>query len=320
MKIMVTGGAGFIGSNVVDGYIREGHQVIVVDNLTTGRRQNFNSDAVFYEMDIRSPELRTIIEKERPEIINHHAAQTSVPVSVNNPLEDADVNIKGLLNLLEGAVSSGVKKFIFISSGGAIYGDIPGAPADEEHRIEPLSPYGVSKFASECYLGYYRHQYALRSVILRYANIYGPRQIPRGEAGVVAVFMNNLLNKIPSVLNHYPEDPDGMVRDYCYVKDVVRANLIALSDTVEGIYNIGTGRPTKTIELYRIIYEAVKEVMPDLPDYLKEPERAPARPGDLKWSCLSVEKAKFQLGWTAGYSLSEGIRETLKWWKKKIGK
>lgn len=318
MRIMVTGGAGFIGSNVVDGYIKEGHEVIVVDNLSTGKRENVNPDAIFYEMDIRSQELKKIMEKERPSIINHHAAQASVPASVEDPLEDADINIKGILNLLECAVAHDVEKFIFISSGGAIYGDLPQVPADEEYNPKPLSPYGISKYSSEIYLNYYRDHYGLRSVVLRYANIYGPRQIPRGEAGVVAVFMSNLLNGKISILNHYPEDKDGMVRDYCFVGDVVKANLIVTFEDIEGVFNIGTGRPTRTIELYRIIYDAVKEVMPELPEELKEPQRAPARSGDLRWNCVSIERAKRELNWEPEYGLSDGIRETLKWWQNHI--
>ncbi|RLG28585.1 UDP-glucose 4-epimerase, partial [Methanosarcinales archaeon] len=227
MKILVTGGAGFIGSNVVDGYIREGHDVVVVDNLFTGKRENVNPKARFYKADIRSEEIREIIKEERPDVINHHAAQISVPESVRDPLFDADVNIKGILNLLESAVRYGVKKFIFISSGGAIYGEAEEFPTSESYEPRPLSPYAISKYCSEYYLSYYSHQYGLKFTTLRYANIYGPRQIPHGEAGVVAIFMNNILSGKKSVLYHFPEDKEGMIRDYCFVEDVVEANIKA---------------------------------------------------------------------------------------------
>ena len=182
MKVLVTGGAGFIGSNVVDGLITAGHQVLVVDNLYTGKRSNVNPEAQFFELDIRAPQTAELIKRERPEIIDHHAAQISVPDSVSDPLFDADVNIKGLLNLLEAARKSGVEKFVFISSGGAIYGEASEYPTSEGYQPQPLSPYAVSKFSSEHYLEYYRHQYGLNYTTLRYANIYGPHQIPHGEA------------------------------------------------------------------------------------------------------------------------------------------
>jgi len=228
MKVLVTGGAGFIGSNVVDGIIKAGHQVLVVDNLYTGKRSNVNPEARFYELDIRARETAELIKRERPDIIDHHAAQISVPASVSDPVFDADINIKGLLNLLEAARKYEVGKFIFISSGGAIYGEASEYPTSEDYQPQPLSPYAVSKYSSEHYLEYYRHQYGLDYTTLRYANIYGPRQIPHGEAGVVAIFMDNLLKERQSTLNHFREDEKGMVRDYCYVGDVVKANLLAL--------------------------------------------------------------------------------------------
>ena len=314
MKIMVTGGAGFIGSNVVDGYVQAGHKVVVVDDLSTGKKQNVNPEAKFYEMDIRSEDMDGLMENERPDVLNHHAAQISVPVSVSDPLLDADINIKGLLNLLEKAVKYRVRRFIFISSGGAIYGEAAQYPTSEDYPPKPLSPYAISKLVSEYYLGYYKHQYGLDFTILRYANIYGPRQIPQGEAGVVAIFMENLLKGEPSILNHYPDDQEGMTRDYCHVGDVVKANLEALSKGNGDFFNIGTGRGTKTLELYRIIYEAVGEIRPDISEELFTPLREPARPGDVTRSCLRVEKAKNGLGWIPKTGLKEGVRRTLKWW------
>ena len=314
MKIMVTGGAGFIGSNVVDGYLGAGHEVVVVDNLFTGKKENVNPAAKFYEMDIRSEEMGDVIESERPDALNHHAAQISVPVSVSDPLLDADINIKGLLNLLEKAVKYSVNKCIFISSGGAIYGEASEYPTSESYSPKPLSPYAISKLISEYYLAYYNHQYGLDYTVLRYANIYGPRQIPHGEAGVVAIFMENLLKAQPSTLNHFPDDAEGMVRDYCYVEDVVEANAMALSRGSGEFFNVGTGKGTKTLQLYRIIYEAVRELRPDIPEALFTPARELARPGDIPRSCLKVEKAENGLGWVAKTGLEEGIRRTLQWW------
>ncbi len=313
MKILVTGGAGFIGSNVVDGYIREGHKVVVVDNLYTGKKANINPKAKFYPLDIRSREIGSLMEKERPDVLNHHAAQISVPISVADPVLDAEINLKGLLNLLEKAIEYEVKKIIFISSGGAIYGEASQYPTTEEYPPIPLSPYAVSKFASEYYLNYYHHQYDLDYTILRYANIYGLRQVPHGEAGVVSIFMNNLLKGDRSTLNHFPEDQEGMSRDYCFVGDVVKANIEALTKGSGDFFNIGTGRGTKTLELYRTVYEAIREIRPATPEALATLDRQQARPGDIRRSCLVVEKARKELGWIPKTDLKEGIRLTLKW-------
>jgi len=313
MKVLVTGGAGFIGSNVVDGLIEAGHQVLVVDNLYTGKRSNVNPEARFFELDIRALETAELIKRERPDIIDHHAAQISVPASVSDPVFDADINIKGLLNLLEAARKYEVGKFVFISSGGAIYGEASEYPTSEGYQPKPLSPYAVSKFSSEHYLEYYRHQYGLDYTTLRYANIYGPRQIPHGEAGVVSIFMDNLLKERQSTLNHFVEDGKGMVRDYCYVGDVVKANLLALEKGSGDFFNIGTGTGTETLGLYDIIFKAFKEVRPKLPEELAMVKKQIARPGDLTKSCLIIEKARRLLGWVPETDLQEGIRETLKW-------
>lgn len=314
MRILVTGGAGFIGSNVVDGYILAGHDVVVVDNLFTGKKSNLNPKATFYEMDIRAPEIREVFEREKPEVLNHHAAQISVPASVSDPLFDADVNLKGFLNLLENAVKHKTRKVVFISSGGAIYGEAEEYPTSERYSPKPLSPYAISKFCSECYLAYYKHQHGLEYTILRYANIYGPRQIPQGEAGVVSIFMTNLLEGKPSILNHFTDEPKGMIRDYCFVGDVVKANLKALVKGERDFFNIGTGKETKTLDLYQVIYEAVRETKPGLPQALSRLSTQAARPGDIRRSCLVVGKAKNGLGWVPETFLEHGIRQTLDWW------
>ncbi len=316
MKILVTGGAGFIGSNVVEGYLEAGHRVVVIDDLSSGKRENVHPEAEFYQIDIRSEEVVALMEKVRPDVVNHHAAQISVPASVADPLTDADINLKGLLRLLENAVRCNVKKFIFISSGGAIYGEASEYPTSENYPPRPLSPYAVSKFASEYYLGYYKHQHGLEYTVLRYANIYGPRQIPHGEAGVVAIFMENLFRNQPSVLYHFPEDEEGMTRDYCYVGDVVEANLKALEKGAGDFFNIGTGRGTKTLELYQNIYAAFREIRPDTAEHLAQPSQQQARPGDLRRSCLVVEKARRYLDWRPKTDLPSGLRSTFKWWSQ----
>ncbi len=313
MNVLVTGGAGFIGSHVVDGYLEQGHRVVVVDDLSTGDRDNLNEKAVFYHEDIRSAEMDRIFRLERPDLLNHHAAQASVPVSVDDPVHDADVNLCGFLNLLESAVRHGVGKVVFISSGGAVYGDAGEYPTSESCLPQPLSPYAVAKYASECYLRSYRYQHGLDYTVLRYANVYGPRQVPHGEAGVVSIFMDNLVNGKPSVLNHFPEDEAGMVRDYTYVGDVVAANLAALDRGSGEVVNIGTGEGIRTADLYRAIFEDAQRVLPSLPEALARPEPRPARPGDIPRSCLRVEEAERVLGWRPRVSLEEGIRKTLRW-------
>jgi len=313
MKILVTGGAGFIGSNVVDGYIQAGHEVLILDNLYTGKRVNVNPEARFHEMDIRSPDAARVISDEQPDILNHHAAQMSVPASVSDPGFDADVNIRGFLNLLEAAVKSDVKKVIFISSGGAIYGEAEEYPTSESYSPKPLSPYAITKYSSEHYLAYYRHQYGLDYTTLRYANVYGPRQVPHGEAGVMAIFMNNLIEGTRSMLNHFPEDDRGMVRDYCFVGDVVSANLAALNKGSGDFFNIGTGQGTKTGDLYEKILNVMKKTGTSVSEDLYEMKKQLARPGDLKRSCLTIQKAADTLDWKPSVELNAGIRETLKW-------
>ncbi|VAW37979.1 UDP-glucose 4-epimerase [hydrothermal vent metagenome] len=313
MKILVTGGAGFIGSNVVDAYIEAGHEVIVVDNLSSGKKENINPKARFIECDIRSHEMRDILNGQSPDVINHHAAQISVPASVEDPLFDADVNISGFLNVMEGVRAEGKGKVIFISSGGAIYGEAAEYPTSENYQPVPLSPYAVAKEVAEKYLRYYHHQFGIDYTVLRYANVYGPRQIPHGEAGVVAIFMDRLLAGKACTINHFEDEARGMLRDYCYVGDVARANLAALSGGSLEACNIGTGTPTHTLDLFNSVYEALKEARPDTDGTLASPAAGAARLGDIRQSCLVVNKAKVVLGWEPQVDIKEGIRKTLEW-------
>jgi len=309
MKILVTGGAGFIASHVVDKYIELGHEVVVVDNLSTGFKNNVNPQAKFYEIDIRSKALEQIFKDEKPEIVNHHAAQISVPVSVKEPEFDADVNAKGFLNILQNCVKYKFKKVIFISSGGAVYGEAEEYPTSEKYDPKPLSPYAIHKFVSEKYLYFYHHQYGLKYTVLRYANVFGPRQIPHGEAGVVSIFITNFRDNKKTYLYSFEEEPDGMIRDYVYVKDIARANVLALTKGELKAFNIGTGLETTTGQLYREIALQMNTQM--------EPVREGARPGDIRRSCLNIEKAKNEFGWEPTYSLSDGVGETIDFFMKK---
>ncbi len=319
MKILVTGGAGFIGSHIVDRYLKLGHEVVVVDDLSSGSAANVNSAARFHLMDVRSREFSTLLELERPDVINHHAAQISVPASVQNPRLDADVNILGLLNLLEGAVRSGVKKVIFISSGGAIYGESAMYPTDESAPLEPMSPYAIAKAVSESYLRFYRHHHGLDYTTLRYSNVYGPRQVSHGEAGVVSIFMDRLLEGRPCHLYHFEGEPQGMIRDYVFVGDVVEANVAALDRGSGEAFNIATSRETTTRQLFDLVFENLRELAGIEPS-LAEPVPGPARPGDIRRSCLLIEKAREGLGWTPATSIEEGIRKTVEWRLESNGK
>jgi len=309
MKILVTGGAGFIASHIVDKYIELGHEVVVVDNLSSGFKHNVNPKAKFYEMDIRSKELEQIFNDEKPEIVNHHAAQISVPVSVKEPELDAEVNAIGFLNILQNCVKYKVKKVIFISSGGAVYGEAKEYPTTEDYDPKPLSPYAIHKYVSEKYLYFYNHQYGLKYTVLRYANVFGPRQIPHGEAGVVSIFITNFKKNRKSYLYAFNEEPDGMIRDYVFVRDIVNANVLAVDRGELEAFNIGTGLETTTGQLYREIALQMNTKI--------EPVREGARPGDIRRSCLNIEKAKNEFGWEPKYSLSDGVRETIDFFMKK---
>lgn len=305
MKILVTGGAGFIGSHIVDAYIELGHSVVVVDDLSTGFMENLNPKATFYKMDIRDFEaMKELFEKEKPVVVNHHAAQIDVRKSLRDFIFDADVNIIGSLNLLKLSLDYGVKKFIFASTGGAIYGEPLYIPADEKHPALPLSAYGAAKLAVETYLNVIYKNFSLPYIALRYANVYGPRQNPLGEAGVVAIFTNKMVKgERPTIFG------DGeQTRDFVYIKDVVSANIIALETDIVGVYNIGTGKRTSVNEVFRKIKELIGEEI--------EPIYAEERKGEVKHIALDASLAERELGWRPKYDFDTGLRETIDFYKK----
>ena len=307
MKILITGGAGFIGSHVADACLEAGHQVVVVDDLSSGNLASLNPAVKFYQLDIRDPALEEVFATEKPDVVNHHAAQISVPHSVTEPLLDAQINILGLVNVLENCVKHHIKKVIFISSGGAIYGEAEEYPTTEDYPPQPLSVYAINKFAGENYLRFYQHQYGLEYTVLRYANVFGPRQIAQGEAGVVSIFVEKLLQDSAPTIYAYPDAPEGMIRDYVYVKDVVRSNLAVLDRGSNEVFNIGTCEETTTSQLYKtILWQLGKKI---------QPLKGPARKGDLRRSMLDNSKAFKELGWSPIYSLEDGIRETVTWFK-----
>lgn len=306
MKILVTGGAGFIGSHIVDEYINLGHQVTIVDDLSTGSRENINSKAKFFQFGIQDKEIEDIFSKHQFEVVNHHAAQMDVRKSVKDPIYDAEVNVLGTLNLLQHCVKYHVKKFIFAATGGAVYGEQDYFPANEEHSTWPLSPYGITKLAGEKYLYFYKEVHGLPYVILRYSNVYGPRQNPHGEAGVVAIFTERLLQGEQPIING-----DGkQTRDYVFVEDVVRANVLALDCMKCGIFNIGTAIETDVNKIFQVINEKTGAG--------KEEYHGPPKAGEQQRSCLSFSKIHKVLGWKPGVELDEGLKRTVEFFKKQI--
>jgi UDP-glucose 4-epimerase len=306
LKILVTGGAGFIGSHITDAYVNAGHTVVVVDDLSMGTNDNLNPKAKFYHLDIRSKEISDIFEKEKFDIVNHHAAQMDVRKSVDDPMFDASVNIIGVLNLLENCKTFGVKKFIFASTGGAIYGEQDYFPADEIHPVRPLSPYGITKLATEKYLFYYKQVFGLPYVVLRYANVYGPRQNPHGEAGVIAIFAKKMLEGGQPHING-----DGkQTRDYVFVSDVVRANLLALEFSKSDIFNVGTGIETDVNTLFIKIRTLINSKC--------EEYHAPAKLGEQLRSVLDTKKIENELFWKQKYNIEEGLRLTVDFFKNKL--
>lgn len=303
MKIVVTGGAGFIASHIVDAYIADGHEVHIVDDFSTGGEANVNAKAVVHRLDIADANTVKLITDLKPDVLNHHAAQMDVRRSVADPVFDARINIIGFVNLLQGSVEAGVKKVIFASSGGAVYGDKEPIPAAEAHPTEPVSPYGVSKRTGELYLDYYYMAFGLPYVALRYANVYGPRQSSKGEAGVVAIFIDRLLSENSPIING-----DGkQTRDYVFVGDVVAANLAALRTPFIGAVNIGTGQETDVVTICRSLRTGLGSSI--------EATHGPAKTGEQRRSCLAVGFAAKVLGWRPVTSLDQGLQKTIASWR-----
>jgi UDP-glucose 4-epimerase len=306
MRILVTGGAGFIGSHLVDRLIEEGHEVSIVDDLSTGKKKNLNPKAEFYKLDILSPKTERVFTKQRPEAIFHLAAQMDVRRSVKDPIFDGQVNILGTVNLLEQAVKIGTKRVIFASSGGAIYGEQERFPASEEHPTHPISPYGISKLAAEHYLYYYGKTYGLHWTSLRFGNVYGPRQDPFGEAGVVAIFTLKLLQNEQPVIN----GTGKQTRDYIAVDDVVEANMAVLNSGVNDTFNVGTGRETSVNQLFHLLAEAVGSP-------IKE-RYGPERRGEQLRSCLDSAKLSRAAEWEPRLSLTDGLKRTVEYFRETV--
>ena len=307
MKALVTGGAGFIGSHIVDALIDRGYSVAIVDDLSTGQKENVNPEARLYVMDLASKDLAEVMDKEQPDVVYHEAAQMDVRKSVADPIFDANVNIIGGLNLYENCVRVGVKKVIFASSGGTVYGEQEIFPAPETHPYQPLSPYGIAKLTNENYLYFYNQTHGLKSVALRYANVYGPRQNPHGEAGVVAIFTSRLLAGETPTIN----GTGKQTRDYTYVGDVVAANMAALDYEGEDVahFNVGTAIETDVNELYEYIRAAVGTDT--------QAPHGEGKPGEQFRSVLAWDKLNKATGWKPQVTVKEGIENTVEWFRQK---
>jgi UDP-glucose 4-epimerase len=303
-RILITGGAGFIGSTVADRFIDAGWDVAVLDDLSTGKRENVPARARFYPCDVRSAAAVEVIEREQPEVLCHHAAQIDVRRSMADPRHDCDVNLGGLLNVMQAAVHAGsVKQVLFASSGGAIYGDTDRIPTREDHPTRPVSHYGAAKAAGELYLGVYRAQHGIRVAALRYANVYGPRQDPQGEAGVVAIFCGRLLDGKACIING-----DGtQTRDYVFVGDVARANVLAAERGCDRALNVGTGVETDVRRVHQILARAAGSAV--------APSFAPGKSGEQRRSCVDPAAASAALGWRPSVALEEGLARTLEWFR-----
>ena len=306
MKVLVTGGAGFIGSHITDRLIEAGVEVVVLDDLSSGKRDSVHPRARFYQADIASDRIRDIFERERFDCLDHHAAQMNVRRSVDDPVFDARVNILGSLNLLQAAVATGVKKVVFASTGGAIYGEQLSFPADETHQTNPMSPYGVAKLAVEKYLAFYEAVYGLPYVALRYANVYGPRQDPHGEAGVVAIFSERLLRAEPAVINGDGEQ----TRDFIYVDDVVRANVLAVTTDLRGTYNVGTGLETSVNTLYAMLAKHANAAL--------TAHHGPPKAGEQRRSVLDCRRLQMATAWRPEVCLDEGLRRTIAYFATRL--
>lgn len=303
-NVCVTGGAGFIGSHLVDAFLERGHRVLVIDDLSTGRRNNVPAEAELQVLDIQSEKAANHVAQGGIDLLVHQAAQMDVRRSVADPVLDARVNVLGTLNLLEAAREGGVRQVLFASTGGAIYGEQEAHPAPEAHPTRPVSPYGVAKLAVERYLYFYAREYGLSATCLRYANVYGERQNPHGEAGVVAIFAKHLIGGRPATIHG-----DGLQsRDYIHVSDVVDANLAAVGRSGFRVYNVGTGIETSVVELYRLLAEAAGSKL--------EPRHGPAKPGEQRRSSVDPARARSELGLKPPLPLAAGVARTLEWFRR----
>jgi UDP-glucose 4-epimerase len=305
-KCLVTGGAGFIGSHLVDRLIKEGYQVAVIDNLSTGKKENLNKKAKFYKIDIRSPKISQIIKKEKPQIVCHFAAQINARHSVDDPIFDAKINILGSLNLLEACKKAKVLKFVFASSGGEIYGDASQIPTPETYPPNPISPYGVAKLTIERYLYSYHKLFGISYLALRYGNVYGPRQNPKSEAGVVAIFTTKMLKGETPVIHG-----DGkQTKDYIFIEDAIEATYLSIKKNIEGALNIGTQKETSVIEIF---YKLKK-----LTNSNVKAKYGPLPLCSFKRGCLLIEKAKKMLSWEPKHTFDAGLKKTVEWFKNQL--
>jgi UDP-glucose 4-epimerase len=301
MHVMLTGGAGFIGSHIADKLIQRGDRVTIVDNLSTGKRRNIHPAAQFIQMDIRDPQMGVLFADDPPAAVIHQAAQISVSRSMVDPVEDARINVEGTLGLLELSRLHQVQRFLMASSA-AVYGDPQQLPISEEHPLKPYSPYGISKMAAEHYLAAYTRHYGLSGCVLRYANVFGPRQIAKGEGGVVSIFCEKLIGGEPPII----EGDGKQTRDFIYVADVARANLAALDNQVTGIFNIGTQKETSINDLIRALEAACGSKITAI--------YGPPREGDIRFSVLDAEKARHALDWQAQVELDQGLIDTFRYY------
>ena len=306
MTILVTGGAGFIGSTIADAYLKLGHDVVVIDDLSTGVLENVPKGVTFYQMDVRDEGVYEILHRHGVEVINHHAAQIDVRRSVLDPKYDIAVNVLGSINMIEAGLRQGIARFIFASTGGAIYGEQDFFPADESHATNPVSPYGISKLAVEKFLHYYHVERGLTYTVLRYTNVYGPRQNPHGEAGVIAIFCDKMLRGVEPLING-----DGMqTRDYVFVGDVVRASVLALGMQGSNTFNVCTGVETTVTDIFR-------DLNGGLDSPVKEMHGA-AKPGEQRRSVCTYGKIEDALGWTPTVAMRDGLLQTLEFFRQKI--
>ena len=302
-KILVTGGAGFVGSHIVDAYLADGHDVVVIDDLFTGHQANVNPGCEFHEMDIRDPELENLFRRHKFEIVSHQAARGNVRASMEDPMTYADVNVRGGANLLECCRKFGTRKVIYSSTGGCVYGDPVYLPADEKHPLQPRDPYGASKASFELYLPVWEMNYGLNFTILRYPNVYGPRQDPFGEAGVVSIFIGQMLRGIQPIINGDGEQ----LRDYVFISDVVRANRLVLDRGDNDIFNVGWGNGTSVNQIFHALCSILGSEVPEV--------HGPAKLGEIKQTYLDSRKSAEVLGWRPEVDLSEGLKRTVEFFR-----